>query len=489
MPTRKVTRRQWLKRSAALAAGVGAAAAAPVVMPARAFGAADAVRIGVIGIRLRGGQLVDQFRRLPGVRVTAICDADTALFAGQLKKFDSGEEKVAAHVDFRRILDDPRIDAVAIASPDHWHALMTVWACQAGKDVYVEKPVSYNISEGRKMVEAARTHKRIVQTGTQNRSDTGLKAALAYLAEGPIGRMRLGLGFDFTGRRSIGTVDGPQPIPETVNYDLFRGPAPLVPLLRKTFHYDWHWFWDTGTGDCGNRGVHTFDMLRWFTGQKALPPRVVSIGGRFGWDDNGETPNTQITLFAYEPVPIIWEMTSLPRRQVDRQEDRFRGNRASMMFDFEGGYLCGHRGGARVHAWDHKLIRAFKGDGGRTHYANFIDAVRSRKAEDLEADILEGHLSSALCHLANVSYLLGRHRPTDAVKEAVGDHPVLGPALEDLLGNLTHNGVDLAKIRPTHGATLTLDTEKERFVGEAADWANMYLERTYRRPFVMPENV
>jgi len=485
----KITRRQCLRTSAALAAGAVAGSRLPACAWAQVPGANGDIRLAVVGVQRRGPQLVQQFRAVPGVRVVAVCDADTAYTDRQKQAFDQRGETVRCCRDVRTLLDAKDIDAVAVATPNHWHALMCVWACQAGKDVYVEKPVSHSLWEGRKMVEAARKYKRIVQTGTQNRSDVGLKAAVNWLGEGHVGKMRIARGFDYPTRVGIGKVAGPQPVPATVSYDLFQGPAPLRPLRRTRLHYDWHYVWATGDGDCGNRGVHTLDMLRWFLGQRGPAPRVRSIGGRFGWDDDGQTPNSQVTVFDYEPVPIVWELHTLPKLRNDGGAGPARGVRTAMVIECEGGFFAGYRGGGRVHDNDGKVIRRFKGDGGKGHCANFIRAVRSRKPADLEADILEGHVSSALCHQANVSHRIGRRVGPGEAADQVKDHALLAEATGRLFKHLRANEVDLKRTPVALGPALAFDPKAERFTGDHAEWANMYLKPLYRPPYVLPETV
>ena len=300
--------------------------------------------------RLRGTELIQLFRQIAEVRVTAVCDVDQQLLDWHQQEFDRRRERVVMATDFRRLLDRQDIDAVAIATPDHWHALMAVWACEAGKDVYLEKPVSHNIWEGRKIVEAARKYQRIVQTGTQNRSDTGLHEARRWLHAGNLGKVLMARAFDYPGRESLGHVTEPQSIPGGVDYNLFQGPAPLDPLLRKNLHYDWHYFWSTGTGDCGNRGVHSMDHTRWMAGETRPPTACISLGGRFGWDDDGQTPNTQLALFTGTDVPLLWELKTLRPHGGTREPDNYQGHRRSMVLECEGGQLVGGRGGAV--AWD-----------------------------------------------------------------------------------------------------------------------------------------
>jgi len=387
------------------------------------------------------------------------------------------------------VLDDRNVDVVILSVPDHWHGLMTVWACQAGKHVYVEKPASHNIWEGQKMIEAARKYGRVVGVGSQERSDVGLLAFAEYLKGGQLGKVRHARAISYGLRESIGKVNGPQPIPATCDYSLFQGPAPLTPLMRQNLHYDWHWCWPTGTGEIGNLGGHVLDDCRWIIGLKDLPRRVVSLGGRFGYDDDGETPNTQIAFFDYEEVPLIYEVRGLPAKQGVNWEDQYRGVRFGLVIQCENGYFAGGRGGGWTYDNNQKRIRQFPGDGGGAHYANFVEAVRSGKRDTLRADIREGHLSAALCHMANISYRLGRRQSVEETNRTVSGNELLKETVERLLPHLQANGIDLARTPLTVGPTLSWDNQAEKFQGEYSDWANMLLGREYRAPFVVPEKV
>ena len=472
------TRRGLLKSS--LAAGVALA------MPfSRVRGANDAVRVAVVGIRSQGSNHIKWFSQIPGVRVVAICDADRAFLDREAKKFRDRNETVATYVDYRTLLEDKDIDAVITATPNHWHALVTVWGCQAGKDVYVEKPISHTIWEGRQMVKAARKYNRIVQSGTQRRSDAGLQEAIAYINEGHLGKITLVRGIVYVRRGSIGKVDGPQPIPETVDYNLWCGPAPERPLMRKNLHYDWHWVWPTGDGDFGNNGIHFIDICRWVLGRHELAPRVISLGGRFGYVDDGETPNTQLVFLDYAPAPILFEVRGLPRRAGDSASDDYLGTRAGTVVHCEGGYFVGGW------AYDNqgKKIKQFKRSGGAGHHENFIKAVRSRNIGDLNADVLEGHLSSALCHLGNISHRLGTEANRRQILDRIGGHRGMEETFGRFQEHLLVNGVDVRTTPRILGPWLTMDPRTERFVGAFADEANKLARRPYREPFVMPEEV
>ncbi len=456
---------------------------------AKVLGANNDIRVAIVGLRKKGKEHIKSFDNMRGVRIVALCDCDTQFFNAAFKLLKNGRESVRKYVDYRRLIEDKGVDAVVVAVPDHWHALMMIWACQAGKDVYIEKPASHCIWEGRKMVEAARKYDRIVQVGSQNRSDVGLREAIPYIRQGNLGRIRMVRAFHFGNRKSIGKVRGPQPIPETCDYDVFQGPAPLVPLMRERLHYDWHWFWDTGTGEMGNIGAHQLDHARWAMGQQAPAPSAICFGGRFGYDDDGQTPNTQVVYFDYEPVPLIYEIRGLGKRMRDPALDTYRGLRASLRVECEGGFFAGGRGGGWAYDNNGRKMKQFPGDGGGDHQANFIKAMRSRKVGDLRADMLEGHISATLCHMANISYRLGRTMPQQAVSKATAANKVLGESADRILSHLAANKVDL-KTNPLRvGPLLEYDCESERFTGERGECANMFLKRLYRPPFVLPETV
>jgi predicted dehydrogenase len=354
----------------------------------------------------------------------------------------------------------------------------------------VEKPISHNVWEGRKAVEAARKHGRIVQGGTQNRSDVGFREAVEYIQQGNLGRILWAHGLWFKMRPSIGRVDGPQKVPEHIDYNLWTGPAPLKPLMRERLHYDWHWFWDTGNGDMANLGVHQIDDCVWAIGQSGLPRRVISIGGRFGYTDDAETPNTQMAIFDYEPAPIIIEVRGLPRAKGVRGMDSYRGVRSGNIIQCENGYFAGGRGGGWAYDNDGKKIRQFKGDGGGGHQANFIQAMRSRKVSDLHADVLEGHYSAALCHIANISHRLGRKSSPEQVKQAVGDNQEALETFKRFEKHLAANEVDIEKTPLVLGPWLKIDSGTEKFVGDSPlGRANELLKRNYREPFVVPDKV
>jgi predicted dehydrogenase len=480
-----INRRRFLK-----AAAVGASAASlPAASWSCVWGANDTIRLGVIGLRGRGGDHIQGFSALPGVKVTAVCDCDAQVLGSVAERLRQRDAAVQTYADVRKLLDAKDVDVISTAAPNHWHALTVVWACQAGKDVYVEKPVSHNVWEGRQAVKAARKYNRIVQTGTQSRSSrTGVAAAVEWVRSGQLGKITLARGLCYNRRQSIGKADGPLTIPPHIDYDLWCGPAPKEPLVRKQFHYDWHWVWPTGNGDLGNQGVHQMDLVRWFLGEQELSPRVWSVGGRFGYVDDGTTPNTLIVFHDYARAPVLFEVRGLPAKTDGKEMDKFLGASVGLVIHCEGGnvVIAGHVGAAVV-AYDRDGKEIRKWTGLEDHFGNFIRAVRSRKVQDLHADILEGHLSAALCHTGNISYRLGAQALPGAVLEQIRGDRDAAETFERMVEHLGANGVDLAATKATLGAVLKMDPKSERFLDN--DRANELLTGNYRPPFVVPAEV
>jgi len=487
-----INRRNFLKTTALGAAAVGL----PAYSWASAKGANEAIRVAVVGFGGRGADHISGMRGLANknVRIVALCDVDSKILNAGVESFAKRNEKVERYTDIRRLLENKDVDAITIATPNHWHSLATIWAVQAGKDVYVEKPVSHNVWEGRKTVEAARKYGKIVQTGTQSRSSNGIKEAIEWVRAGNLGKIKIARGLCYKRRPSIGKTTGPQPVPDYIDYDLWCGPAPLVPPRRNgakngPIHYDWHWFWDYGCGDLGNQGIHQMDIARWFLGEDALSPRVASIGGRLGYEDDGETPNTQFVFHDYEKAPLIFEVRGLPQKTDAKEMDKYpkqNGGSVAVIIHCEGGHVLvpNYTGAA---AFDKEGKEVKKWSGASDHFEDFIGAVRSRKHTDLNADILEGHLSSALCHTGNVSYRLGEQANPDEIRERIKGEKEALETFERMAEHLAANGVDLTKTKATLGLALKMDPRKEQFLGNAE--ANKLLTRDYRKPFVVPEKV
>jgi predicted dehydrogenase len=493
---KSLNRRTFLKQAAVTAA----AFSLPAASWARVPGANDDIRVAVIGFGGRGQDHIKSSRGLAkkGVRVVALCDVDSRILAAGVESCRKLNEDVQGYTDLRKLLENQDVDVVTTASPNHWHALATIWAVQADKDVYVEKPVCHNVWEGGKMVEAARQYGKIVQTGTQSRSSHGIKEAVEWVSDGNLGKVRVARGLCYKPRRSIGKVDGPQPLPPNIDYDLWCGPAPKESLLRKRLHYDWHWVWSTGNGDLGNQGIHQMDIARWFLGVNELSPRVFSIGGRLGYVDDGQTPNTQIVYHDYEQAPLIFEVRGLPRskefqtdnqwssRNMDRYPNPERGGDVCVVIECEGGQvLVPNYSGALAYDKEGQQIKRW--EGASNHFENFIDAVRSRKHTDLNADIQEGFLSSSLCHTGNISYRLGKQASPDEIREKIkGDKDAVA-TFERMQQHLAANEVDINLDKLILGEFLKMNPRSERFIGNPA--ADALLTREYRPPFVVPDKV
>jgi len=484
----RISRRRFLAGTLATGAGI---ALAPY---SRVLGANDDIRVAIVGFRGQGGghlktHLSDEFKA-KGVRVVALCDCDKDILDRGVATCDKAGAKVKGYVDVRKLLDDKEVDAIVTATPNHWHSLVTIWACQAGKDVYVEKPLSHDIFEGRKVIEAAAKYKRVVYVGTQSRSDEALAEAIDWLRKGNLGKIVRARGFCYKPRGSIGKTAGPQPVPPSIDYDLWCGPAPKDPLRRKNLHYDWHWFWATGNADIGNQGIHQMDICRWGIGAK-VAKRTLGYGGRFGYDDDAETPNTETVFIETDTVPIVFEVRGLPRKKGDSAMDAYgkAGLRIGEAIECEGGYLAG----GKIYDWDGKTIRDVKRDGGGKHRANFVKALRSRKPEDNPAQAVEGHLSAVLFHVGNISYRVGKVVPQAQAADLFKADKVAQECWERFQQHVSANEDDAAKWQPTVGPWLTFDPVKEQFTGTFAAEANKHVKGTangtYRAPFTVPDQV
>jgi predicted dehydrogenase len=357
---------------------------------------------------------------------------------------------------------------------------MTMWACQAGKDVYVEKPASHNLREGRLAVELARRHNRIVQHGTQSRTEGNWGQIMEVIRSGKLGRLLVARGLCYKRRDNPGDlVPSVHRVeaPGQLDFDLWLGPAQEQAYRENLVHYRWHWFWEFGNGDIGNQGVHEIDKARWAIAGATLPRSVISLGGRFGPADHGQTPNTQLTLFDYGPTQFIFEVRGL-------STPAYHGQRIGNVFHLEEGTIAGTTFYPRNSDRPAPLPAAERTHRpGRTHFENFIAAVRSRRREDLNSDILEGHYSAALCHLANISYRLGTEMPVSPRPHAFGDNKDAYEALSRLEEHLRTNRIDLQKIRCRVGRKLTVDAQSESFVNDPN--ANVLLGRQNRRPFTV----
>jgi predicted dehydrogenase len=412
----------------------------------RAWGANDRINIAVVGVGGRGRDHVENYAKISGAHIYALCDVDQAnLERGVALAQKLTGEKPKTYEDMKDVFADKEVHAVSMPLPNHWHALAAVWAVQAGKDVYVEKPACHDPYEGRQMVAAARKYNRMMQVGSQSRSIAHKKRAIQMLHDGIIGEVYMARGLCFKRRKSIGHTPN-EPVPPGVDWDKFLGPAPMIPFSKNRFLYNWHWFWDTGNGDIGNQGVHEMDLARWGLGVD-LPASVVSSGGKYIYDDDQQTPNTQIARFDYGKKELVFEVRGLQtgkEADLSKSETNCIGN----LFYGSEGWMALDAEGYRIYKGEPegKLVQQAKYEepvmtDTQPHMENFLAAVRSRKYQDLNADIDIGRISADLCHLANISYRRG-------------------------------------------GRSLTFDPKTEKF---ADSEANALAHPAYRKPYIIPQ--
>jgi predicted dehydrogenase len=421
-----IDRRHFLKTSAATLTTMSALTAA---------GAADRpnekIILGIMGVNGRGRDLIRGFSALENAHIAYVCDPDDRVIPKALAAINPRQpQPPKVEKDVRRVLEDKDITALVIAAPDHWHALAMIWACQAGKHVYVEKPISHNLVEGRRMVEAARNYDRVVQVGTQRRSGAHFASAAELVRSGQLGKVPFVRTWIAGNRPSIGhKADGPTP--SGVDYDLWSGPAPLRPFNPNRFHYVWHWHWDYGTGELGNNGIHALDVARWMLGLDA-PLRVTAGGGKFFYDDDQQTPDTMVVSFEFPNTCLTWEHRIWSKTGIEGQDYGviIYGQKGTLVFDPKG-----------WHVTDGIEASDKAGELEKSHLSNFLDCIREHKRPN--ADIEEGHKSTRLCHLGNIAFRVGRK--------------------------------------------LAFDADQETFLND--EEANRLLRRAYRKPFILPEKV
>ncbi len=393
-------------------------------LSATAFSAAaspsDTVRVALVGCGGRGRSHMQAWTSLSDVDLVAVCDVDDAHLATATKFIEGkGKAKPATYTDLRKLLEDKSIDAISIATPNHQHTLQTVWACQAGKDVYVEKPCSHDMFEAKQIVGAARKYDRIVQQGSQSRSNVALQEAVQSMRDGLIGDVYHARGLCYKWRDTIGHAKE-EAVPAGVDYDLWLGPAPKRAFTQNRFHYKWHWHWDYGNGDLGNQGIHEIDIARWGLGVK-YPTKVSAIGGHFMFDDDQETPNTLAASYEFDEGGKKKMMTFEVRHWIGNTEANLHDFDKSVKSNSIGNLFYGSKGYLAIDGYTkyysflgkEQEVGPAKSAGG-DHFANFIGAVKSRKRSDLTAEIEEGAISTTLVHLANISYRLGRSVKFDA---------------------------------------------------------------------------
>jgi predicted dehydrogenase len=481
------SRRSFLKHTAAVGAGL----TLPYLVPQSAFGANDLIHAAVAGIHSRGGAHISAYAKIPGCTVSYLVDPDSTLFASRAATVEKQTGKKPKCVqDIRQALEDKDVDVVSVATCNHWHSLITIWSCQAGKDVYVEKPCSHNPFEGRKCVEAARKYRRVVQHGTQSRSSKGTAEIIAAVQSGKYGKLLVAKAYCCKPRWSIGFKPVETP-PATLDFNIWLGPAPEQPYHQNLVHYNWHWFWDTGNGDMGNQGVHEMDIARWGIGQ-TLPKSVVSLGCRYvnekDLKDQGQTPNMELCVYDFDGTLLVFETRGLVAKKDKSGKDNFPFKVAND-WHFEAGKISDGKFYPKGKDKGEPIGSAKKGkDTVAEHFANFIAAVRSRKSSDLNAEIEQGHYSAALCHLGNISYRLGQTVPFSQKPKDFPENEQVAESIQAIQENLKGAlGMDLSKYTYQVGPKLAFDPKSEKFVDCPA--ADKLLTRAPRPPFAVPESV
>jgi predicted dehydrogenase len=464
------TRRKFLAQSSVFATF----AISGTKSSGKIIGANERVNVAVCGIKGRGASHIGGHGRQKNVTISHLVDPDSRLFEGRKKFVQSKFKNTPKCVqDVRKALDNKEVDVISIATPNHWHSLMSIWACQAGKDVYVEKPLSHNLFEGRKLVEAAKKYKRIVQHGTQNRSLRKWSDLAKEVASGKNGKLEVALGTCHKRRGSIGFKDTKNP-PSELDFDVWTGPAEKEDFHDNLVHYNWHWFWNYGNGDIGNQGVHQMDIARWMIPGAVWPKSVICLGGRFGYKDQAETANTQLAIFDYGESLLVFDVRGLSGKSN-------MGVSNHVYFD---------KNAKQKNTASHGLkgIKDPLADRGQLDiFENFIEAVRNRKEEHLDAHVYEGHVSSGLCHLANVSYRLGEKSSFNKKNKSFSSNKKGYEYFERMQEHLKENGLNLEETDYIVGRNLEFDAKTETIKGD--DEANALLSRNYRSPYIVPDKV
>lgn len=489
-PTTTNISRRTLLRSSLYA---GTAIALPTW--SRAAGANGDIRVAVIGFKGRGAGHISSLLGLEseGVRLVALCDVDSDVVDKQVEKLSKKDIKVKTYSDYRKLVEDPDIDAVTIATPNHTHTVIALAALAAGKHVFVEKPVCHNIHEGAKLVEAGKKveGKLILVHGMQRRSDLGWAEAMKYVESGALGKMTLSRGVNYKARQSIGKVSGPQDAPSSVNYDLWSGPRETTPIMREQFHYDWHWQWAYGNGDIGNQGPHQLDVARWALGNpEKLPVRVMSLGNRWGYDDDGETANNQLAFYDYGPgkVPMLFDNRGLPRADMNWQkgfEPAYKGIRIGNIIHCEGGYVAESKAYDNDGKWNETK---FTIQDGPSHMKNFILSIKAGKLVDENLHVDHGFQAASLAHLANIAYRIGKKTSAGEIKERLQGDKAGQETFEDFVANLSANKIDVDVDQAVLSPWLNFNPDTLKFEGEFAEEANKINEEdVYRKGFELAE--
>jgi predicted dehydrogenase len=514
-----LNRRTFIKNSALAAAVAGLSAQTY----AQSAGANGDLRVAVVGFRSRGNEHIKELKKIKGVRIVALCDVDSNVVAKGLKENPGAK----GYTDMRKMLEDKDIDAVSIASPNHLHAIQGIWSLQAGKHLYIEKPLSHNIFEGQQLV-AASNHfsKLVVQAGTQSRSGAGIRAAIKDVHAGKYGKVKVSRAICYKRRKSIGPAMK-NVVSADIDYDLWNGPADIQESIRGnqtdkvnetgsqgSVHYDWHWFWNYGGGDLCNQAIHEIDIARWFLNTHEVSPEVVSVGGRFGYVDCAETPNTFISIHNYAAAPLITEVYGLTSdgkingpmnkfgafseiNKDHKEKKSAKSPEIGIIVECENATIVvPDYNSAQVYDKDGKFVKTYGKTvdavdltgGASGHHANWVAGIRKGSSEGIHAPVRECHLSTALVHSANISFRLGAKKSAGEIKEALKASSGLSEAFGRMAEHLGRNGVNLDEAKATLGAPLTQDTKTELFTGANAEAANRDLvaKRTGRKGFEIP---
>jgi len=472
-----IKRRRFLQGMAGLSAGL--------MLPAcRIRGANDRVNIAVAGVNGKGKGHVKDFNSLKNVNVIAICDPDT-----QVMDTCTEHAPQAQHVqDYRKLLDMKELDALVIATPNHWHAPMAIAACQAGKHVYVEKPVSHCIWEGRQMCAAREKYRRVVQAGTQQLSCPAPKECGEDIRAGKYGKVKWVHCFKIHDRPSAGKRTEPMAIPSHIDYNLWAGPAPMDPIYRDKLHYDWHWDLRWGDGEMGNWAVHYTSDLCFMLGWTEMPNSVMSAGGRFVWDDAADAPNMLFSMMEHQGIPLTVEIRDLTVSKDSKARATYMGSRGGNIIMCEKALIKMSRGGGEAYTPDGKeILKRYVGNSGAGHRENFIAAIRANDHSKLNAPIEGCHVSSAICHLSNISYRLGRQASPDQIRTRMQDYDDIKRTADEQLKQIQAHGADMGKM--ILGPKLSFDPKTERFTGSDSSEANALLRYEMRKEFAVPERV
>ncbi len=449
------------------------------------LGANERVNVAVAGVNNRGSGHVEAFNAMQNVNVIAICDPDSKVAN---KCADKNAPNAKRFQDYRKVLDMKELDAIVIATPNHWHSPMTIAACQAGKHVYVEKPVSHCLWEGRQMCDARKKYNRVVQAGTQQLSCPAPKECGEDIRSGKYGKVKWVHCFKMHSRGSVGKRDKPMEIPSYIDYNLWAGPAPMDPIYRDNFHYDWHWDFRWGDGEMGNWAVHYTSDLCFMMGWTTIPDSVMSAGGRFLWDDAADTPNMLFSMMEHDGIPVTLEIRDLTIAKDSKSRAAYMGSRSGNIIMCENAVIKISRGGGKAYTPDGKeMIKQYIGNGGFGHRENFIDAVRAGDHGKLNAPIEGCHVSTAFCHLSNISYRLGKTAPPDLIRARMNDYDDIKRTTDEQLKQINANGIDMNTI--VLGPKLTFDPKNEKFVGDGSAKANKLLRYKMREEFAVPERV